>query len=69
MCVQAEATLLGQLTALQADLNAHALEAAQLRMDAAGAREACAMAQQHAADLAQQLQVPVQRTSHAFLVH
>ncbi|XP_047033917.1 ribosome-binding protein 1 isoform X4 [Helicoverpa zea] len=53
---EAEATLLAQLTGLQAELTAHALEAGQLRMEAGAARDSCVMAQQHAADLAQQLQ-------------
>ncbi|CAH0594267.1 unnamed protein product [Chrysodeixis includens] len=53
---EAEAALLAQLAALQGELNAHALEANQLRMEAAAARDSCVMGQQHAADLAQQLQ-------------
>ncbi|XP_026743117.1 ribosome-binding protein 1-like isoform X8 [Trichoplusia ni] len=53
---ETEAALLAQLAALQGELNAHALEVGPLRMEAAAARDSCVMAQQHAADLAQQLQ-------------
>ncbi|XP_050551578.1 ribosome-binding protein 1 isoform X5 [Spodoptera frugiperda] len=53
---ESEAALVAQLTALQGELNAHALEAGQRAMELAAARDAAALAQQHAADLAQQLQ-------------
>ncbi|XP_045502960.1 myosin heavy chain, fast skeletal muscle isoform X3 [Colias croceus] len=53
---EAEATLVQQLTALQAELNARVLEAGQARCEAGAARDSMMMAQQHAADLAQQLQ-------------
>ncbi|CAH0690204.1 unnamed protein product [Spodoptera exigua] len=53
---ESEAALVAQLTGLQGELSAHALEAGQLRMELAAARDAAALAQQHAADLAQQLQ-------------
>ncbi|XP_047033924.1 ribosome-binding protein 1 isoform X10 [Helicoverpa zea] len=62
---EAEATLLAQLTGLQAELTAHALEAGQLRMEAGAARDSCVMAQQHAADLAQQLQLVLQDATRA----
>ncbi|CAG4957571.1 unnamed protein product [Colias eurytheme] len=53
---EAEATLIQQLAALQAELNARVLEAGQARCEAGAARDSMMMAQQHAADLAQQLQ-------------
>ncbi|XP_038206787.1 ribosome-binding protein 1-like isoform X1 [Zerene cesonia] len=53
---EAEAALVQQLTALQAELSARVLEAGQARCEAGAARDSMIMAQQHAADLAQQLQ-------------
>ncbi|XP_072929860.1 uncharacterized protein alt isoform X2 [Epargyreus clarus] len=53
---EAEAALLAQLAALQAELSARVLEAGQARCEAAAARDTLLMAQQHAADIAQQLQ-------------
>lgn len=57
MSVQSEAALVGQLNALQAELQARVLEVGQARCDAGAARDNMIIAQQHAADLAQQLQV------------
>ncbi|KAG6450013.1 hypothetical protein O3G_MSEX006304 [Manduca sexta] len=53
---ESEGALMAQLAALQAELSAHALEAGQARCELAAARDSLLMAQQHAADLAQQLQ-------------
>ncbi|KAL0869098.1 hypothetical protein ABMA27_007404 [Loxostege sticticalis] len=53
---EAENSLVQQLAALQAELNARIVEAGQARMDAGAAREAMIIAQQHTAELAQQLQ-------------
>ncbi|XP_022817429.1 ribosome-binding protein 1 isoform X1 [Spodoptera litura] len=53
---ESEAALVAQLTALQGELQAGALEAGQRAMELAAARDAASLAQQHAADLAQQLQ-------------
>ncbi|XP_026494193.2 calponin homology domain-containing protein DDB_G0272472 isoform X3 [Vanessa tameamea] len=53
---EAEAALVVQLGALQAEAGARAVEAGQARCDAAAARDAALLAQQHGAELAQQLQ-------------
>nr|XP_026494190.1 ribosome-binding protein 1 isoform X1 [Vanessa tameamea]XP_026494191.1 ribosome-binding protein 1 isoform X1 [Vanessa tameamea] len=53
---EAEAALVAQLGALQAEAGARAVEAGQARCDAAAARDAALLAQQHGAELAQQLQ-------------
>ncbi|XP_061728930.1 ribosome-binding protein 1-like [Cydia pomonella] len=53
---EAEATLVAQLQGLQTELAARALEVAGARCDAGAARDAAIMAQQHAAELAQQLE-------------
>ncbi|CAK1550523.1 unnamed protein product [Leptosia nina] len=53
---EAEAAFVQQLGALQAELNARVLEAGQARCEAGAARDSMIMAQQHAAELAQQLQ-------------
>ncbi|XP_063387409.1 ribosome-binding protein 1 [Cydia fagiglandana] len=52
---EAEAALVAQLQTLQSELAARALEVAGARCDAGAARDAAIMAQQHAAELAQQL--------------
>lgn len=54
---QAEAALVGQLNAQQVELQARALEVGQARCDAGAARDNMIIAQQHAAELVQQLQV------------
>ncbi|XP_050675310.1 ribosome-binding protein 1-like isoform X2 [Leptidea sinapis] len=53
---ESEATLVQQLQVLQAEAAARALEAGQARCELVAARDSLIMAQQHAADLAQQLQ-------------
>ncbi|XP_063628058.1 ribosome-binding protein 1 [Cydia splendana] len=52
---EAEAALVAQLQTLQSELAARALEVAGARCEAGAARDAAIMAQQHAAELAQQL--------------
>lgn len=49
---------MAQLSVLQAEVGARAHEAGAARCDAAAARDGALLAQQHAAELAQQLQVP-----------
>ncbi|XP_045527411.1 kinectin isoform X5 [Pieris brassicae] len=53
---ESEAALLQQLTVLQAEVSGRAVEAGQARCEVAAARDSVLMAQQHAADLAHQLQ-------------
>ncbi|XP_022121341.2 ribosome-binding protein 1 isoform X2 [Pieris rapae] len=53
---ESEAALLQQLSVLQAEVSGRAVEAGQARCEVAAARDSVLMAQQHAADLAHQLQ-------------
>ncbi|XP_049877689.1 ribosome-binding protein 1 isoform X5 [Pectinophora gossypiella] len=53
---ESEGALMQQLAAQQADLNARVMEISQARCDAAAARDSMMIAQQHATELAQQLQ-------------
>ncbi|XP_026314965.1 kinectin isoform X2 [Hyposmocoma kahamanoa] len=53
---ESEATLVSQLGALQAEIQARVLEAGQARCEASAARDSVILAQQHAAELMQQLQ-------------
>ncbi|KAJ0173610.1 hypothetical protein K1T71_010759 [Dendrolimus kikuchii] len=53
---EAESSLVSQLNALQAELSGAAVELGKARLDAGVAREALGIAQQHANELAQQLQ-------------
>ncbi|XP_062532091.1 kinectin isoform X9 [Bombyx mori] len=53
---ESEAALVQQLAGLQSEAAAHAHDARQARLELGAARDALLMAQQHAAELAQQLQ-------------